>query len=276
MIESEWGDWLVRAVEQASPEGVAIWYLGCNGFVLKGHRGTTIFIDPYLGNGDPPRTIRMIPVPFEPDDVTEADAILTTHEHIDHIHGPSQAPILENTDAMLYGSSGTLEVAREKEDWTSNWEVSPSQFVEVAKGDSFEVGEFIVHAEEASDPDTPHAVTYVIEHDRGTIFHAGDSQRSTELSYIGDKYDIDLGILALGTEGYIPDEDDNPAHREWYNNENQIIKAANDLRVERLLPSHWDMWKGVGGDPTVLHHHKRSYEYPKSLEIIEIGDRIRL
>ncbi|EMA10015.1 hypothetical protein [Haloarcula marismortui] len=29
------GEWLVSGIEQSDPVGVAIWYLGCNGFVLQ-------------------------------------------------------------------------------------------------------------------------------------------------------------------------------------------------------------------------------------------------
>ena len=98
-VESDWEDWLPRAVESATPDGLAIWYLGCNGFIVKSSGGTTVFIDPYLGTGDPPRTVRMVPVPFNPEDITECDAVLGTHEHTDHVHGPSQAPILAGTGA---------------------------------------------------------------------------------------------------------------------------------------------------------------------------------
>jgi L-ascorbate 6-phosphate lactonase len=49
MTESDWDDWLLRAIESADPDGVALWYLGCNGFVLKSSGGTTLLIDPYLG-----------------------------------------------------------------------------------------------------------------------------------------------------------------------------------------------------------------------------------
>lgn len=112
-VHSDWGDWLPRAVSEADPDGVRLWYLGCNGFVLKASDGTTVFIDPYLGLGDPPRTVRMIPVPFDPTDVVEADAVLATHEHTDHVHGPSQAPILEETDATFYGPSASVETASE-------------------------------------------------------------------------------------------------------------------------------------------------------------------
>ncbi|MFT4949351.1 MAG: L-ascorbate 6-phosphate lactonase, partial [Natronomonas sp.] len=47
MVHSDWGDWLPRAVAAADPDGLALWYLGCNGFVLRSSSGTTVFIDPY-------------------------------------------------------------------------------------------------------------------------------------------------------------------------------------------------------------------------------------
>ena len=119
-IHSDWGDWLPTAVADASPDGVALWYLGCNGFVLKADDGTTVFIDPYLGTGDPPRTVRMIPVPFDPRDVQEADAVFATHEHSDHVHGASQAPILAETGADYVGPDDSLAIA-ETEGWTDEW-----------------------------------------------------------------------------------------------------------------------------------------------------------
>lgn len=33
------------------------------------------------------------------------------------------------------------------------------------------------------------------------------------------------------------------------------------------------MWRGVGADPTALHEHVASYEYPRALEVAKIGDR---
>ncbi|WP_135819643.1 MBL fold metallo-hydrolase [Halostella litorea] len=277
MTESDWGDWLPRAVEDADPDTVAVWYLGCNGFVLKGSEGTTVFVDPYVGLGDPPRTIRMIPVPFDPADVTEADAVLATHEHTDHVHGPSQGPILERTGATFYAPDDSLAVAREDEDWGAEYDVADDQFAEVAEGDTFEVGEFTVHVEAAHDPDATHPVSYVFEHESGTIFHGGDTKPSDEFDRIGEAYDIDLGILAFGTVGNVPDKRTRePVRTRWYNDENQVVEAASDLRVDRLLPSHWDMWKGLTADPTVLHHHASSFEFPRDLSVVEIGDRADL
>lgn len=198
MVSSDWGEWLPAAVERSAPDGVAIWYLGCNGFILKGEGGTTLFIDPYLGTGDPPRTVRMIPVPFDPRDVVSADAVLTTHEHVDHVHGPSQAPILAETGADFYAPDASLAVTDDG-DWTDQWAVTDDQLSAVDVGDSIDVGEFSIHVED-----------------------------------------------------------------------------ANELRLDTLLPSHWDMWKGVTADPTALYHHVRSFPYPKRLDVVEIGDRIDL
>jgi L-ascorbate 6-phosphate lactonase len=277
MTVSDWGDWLPRAVEDADPDTVAVWYLGCNGFVLKGSGGTTLFVDPYVGTGDPPRTVRMVPVPFDPEDVDEADAVLVTHEHVDHVHGPSQAPILERTGATLHAPDDSLDVALTEEDWQSDRDIADDQFDEVAEGDTFEVGEFTVHVEDSYDPDATHPVSYVIEHDAGTFFHGGDTRPSDEFDRIGEAYDIDLGVLAFGAIGNVPDkETGEPVRTRWYCDENEAVKAARDLRFDRFLPSHWDMWKGMTADPKVLHHHARSYEYPRDLEIAEIGDRVDL
>lgn len=276
MVESDWSDWLLRAVEEADPETVAVWYLGCNGFIVKGSEGTTVYVDPYLGLGDPPRTVRMIPVPFDPTDVREADAVLATHEHTDHVHGPSQAPILENTSATFYAPDESLAVTREEE-WTDEWGVADDQLQEVEEGDTVEIGEFTVHVEPAHDPDAVHPVSYVFEHESGTLFHGGDTKPGEELAEIGERYDIDLGILAFGTVGNIPDKETRePKRTKWYADENEVVGAANALQFDRLLPSHWDVWKGLTADPTALHEHVRSFDSPERLEIVEIGDRVTL
>jgi L-ascorbate 6-phosphate lactonase len=274
-IHSDWNDWLPREIATTDPDDLAVWYLGCNGFALKGYEGTTVFIDPYLGIGDPPRTIRMIPVPFEPDDIRRADAIFTTHGHVDHTHGPSQAPILASTGATLYGPDDAVAVACEMENWTTEYGVDCDQLVGVCEAETIEVGEFTVHVTPANDPDASHPVTYVIEHETMTFFHGGDSKPADAFTEIGRSYNIDLGVLAFGTVGIMPHRETGEATRtRWYNDENQIVEAAEALQLDSLLPSHWDMWKRLTADPTVLHHHIRSFDYPRNLEIAEIGDRI--
>ena len=276
MIASEWGDWLPQRVAAAQPDGIAVWYLGCNGFILKAADGTTIFIDPYLGSGDPPRTVRMIPVPFEPEDIDRADAILGTHEHTDHVHGPSQAPILARTGGTLYAPAASLAVT-EAEAWPAHLDLTDEQMEAVAPGDTLTLGDVTIHVRDAYDPDAREPVSYVIEHAAGCLFHGGDSKPSEAFQAIGEEFDIDVAIVAIGSHGNLTDPSTGSQSRtKWYASPDEAIEIANAVRTDRLLPSHWDMWKGFGVDPTAVYAHASSFPYPRSVEIVEIGDRVDL
>jgi L-ascorbate 6-phosphate lactonase len=274
---SDWGDWLPTAVADATVEGVSLWYLGCNGFVLKAGDGTTLFIDPYFGLGTPPRTVRMIPVPMEPADVTDADALLATHEHSDHVDGPSQAPILAGTGATMYGTDDSIERTVE-EGWTDRWECTDGQFETVSEGDHLEVGSLDVFVEAAHDPLATHPVSYVIRHEAGTFFHGGDTRHDPDiLDDIGRRYDVDLGVIAFGSNGLITDKETGESrYRDWYCDGNEAVSVANALRMDRLVPTHWDMWKGLRADPRTLFDHARSMAYPRDVEVAVVGDRVEL
>ncbi|MFB6118515.1 MBL fold metallo-hydrolase [Halosegnis sp.] len=270
---SDWGDWLPRAVADASPDGVAVWYLGCNGFILKASDGTTLFIDPYCGQGDPPRTVRMLPVPFDPADVSACDAVLATHEHSDHVHAPTQAPILARTNAAYYAPDESLAVV-EQEAWTEEYDVDRDQLEEVTEGDTLSIGPFTVHVAGANDPDAAHPVSYVVEHEAGTFFHGGDARPGEAFEQVGDRYDVDLAALAFGSSGYLPDGDGNRALTTWYSDENELAMAAEQVGPDRLVPTHWDIWKNLTADPSAVRPHVRSFEAPRTVEVVEVGDRL--
>lgn len=271
-IESDWGSWLPRAIETAQPDGLTLWYLGCNGFVVKSAGGATLFIDPYLGTGDPPRTIRMIPIPFDPTDVSTVDAVLATHEHSDHVHGPSQAPLLSESNTPYYAPDASLSVVAE-EQWSDHWDIDSNQLTEVTDGDTFAIGDLTITVGPANDPDAAHPVSYVIEHEAGTFAHGGDA-RPGGFGDLAD-FEIDVAALAFGSSGMIPDKETRkPTETTWYNDETMIVTAARELEADRLLPTHWDMWKGLTADPTALYEHVRSFSYPRRLELVEIGDRL--
>jgi L-ascorbate 6-phosphate lactonase len=271
MVHSTWDDWLVGEIEGSDPDSVAVWYLGCNGFVLRSST-TTLYVDPYFADGDPPNIVRMIPVPMDPSDATECDGVLVTHEHIDHMHPPSYGPLLD-ADADLYAPGASYD----SPDYGGDLRAPEESRNQVAVGDSFEIGDFTVHVRDANDDDAIEPVSYVVEHDAGTFFHGGDSKPATAFEEIGEAFDIDLGVLAFGSVGRIYYPEDGESRRtKWYMSENEVIEAANDLRLDRLLPSHYDMWKGMGADPTSLHDHATSHEYPRALEVARIGDRVDL
>ena len=271
MVHSTWGSWFVHdEVEAAVPRGLDVWYLGCNGFVLRSPEAT-IYIDPYFGDGDPPNLVRMIPVPLDPADANQCDAVLATHEHIDHVHPPSYGPLVEDLGAEVYGTSACYE----SPDYEGDLRVPDDQRNMIEAGDSFEIGDLTIHAREANDPDAIEEVAYVVEHESGTFLHAGDSRPAPEACpAIAAEFEVDMGALAFGSVGNVYEPATDTVERtRWYMGENEVVEAAGQLELDRLIPTHYDMWRGVGADPTVLTHHAASFEYPRTIEHAIVGDR---
>lgn len=278
MIHSTWGDaFLEQEIEATEPDGLSVWYLGCNGFVLRSPEAT-VYIDPFFGDGDPPSFYRMIPVPLHPASIRACDGVLVTHEHLDHFHPPSYGPIVEDTDIPLVAPDSCF--SDPQIDW-DDFRVPVDQRRIVEPGDHVRIGDLDVHVRGGNDPDSVGEVTYVVEHDSGTFFNAGDSRMAGEFAEIGAEFDIDVGTLVFGTHANIywsedwvePGESPEARRTQMYMEENDVIEAANALQLDRLVPCHFDMWKGGRGDPKVLHEHAASFEYPRTIDVVEVGDR---
>lgn len=275
MAKSTWGEWFIHEeLEAVTPSGVSVWYLGCNGFVLRSAT-TTLYIDPYFGGSIPPRLLRMDPIPVDPSLVTECDAVFVTHEHLDHLHPPSYLPLIENGGADIYATQTAWD-----NPVRDDVEIDPIQdnVHAVAPGDTVTQGDITVHVRAGNDPDATGEVTYVFTHPAGTFFHGGDSRVAESFSDIGEEFDISLGVLAMGSEArqYYPDRDELVERRKVYMDHDEVIHAANLLELDRLAPSHFRMWKGVEADPAALAQHAASFDYPHVIEPVQVGDRLDL
>jgi L-ascorbate 6-phosphate lactonase len=214
----------------------------------------------------------MVPVPMDAADATECDAVLATHEHIDHLHPPSYGPLVEDCGATLYAPSACYGDER---DYGGDLRAPDDRREVVAAGDSFSVGDFRIHVRGANDPDAVEPVSYVVEHASGTFFHGGDSRPAPAFADVAGEFDLDLGALAYGSIGHVAYPADDAVRRtEWYMNENQVVEAANALSLDRLVPTHWDMWRGLNADPKVLHEHVASHVHPRVLDVATVGDRL--
>lgn len=97
----------------------AVWYLGQNGFILKGPAGPLVGIDLYLSNSCaktfnhlPYRLDRQLPVFIEPGDL-DIDVFLTTHSHDDHADPETIRRIPKSAATMFVGPFDSMRVYRE-------------------------------------------------------------------------------------------------------------------------------------------------------------------
>jgi L-ascorbate 6-phosphate lactonase len=229
---------------------------------------------PYFGDGDLPTTIRNIPVPMDSADATARDAVLVTHEHVDHVHSPTYEPLVEDLGADIYAPAAAYENPQ------YDGEVDPSAERKrvIGVGDAFEVGDLTVHVRRANDPDAIEPITYVITHDSGTFFHAGDSRPADAFDDIGQEFDIDVGAIAFGTVGrpYDPERDGGEP-TEW------CTTTAIRYSTRRTASSSIVSCRRTGTcDRASVPTRRRSSNTPgrlpnpRTVDPVSIGDRIDL
>lgn len=96
-------------------DGLAVWFLGQNGFILKASKGPLIGIDLYLTDSCtslfahlPYRLDRQLPIFVEPEDL-DIDVFFTTHSHDDHADSGTIRRFINNRQAQFIGPWESVE-----------------------------------------------------------------------------------------------------------------------------------------------------------------------
>ena len=163
----------IRVGERA----LAFWGLGQVGVAIKGPGGV-LYVDPYLtdSDGEGGSLERTFPPPLRPEEVTNADAVLLTHDHIDHTDPGTVLPLSEASPRARF--------------------IAPSSSRDTLVGAGLDAGRVVVpevgrplevagatvtavpsaHTDLEYDPERGYAyLGYVIECNGVTVYHAGDT-----------------------------------------------------------------------------------------------------
>jgi L-ascorbate metabolism protein UlaG (beta-lactamase superfamily) len=162
-------------------------FLGHAGFQITTEKDTIIIIDPWLT--DNPLAV------IQAEDIKEADFVLVTHDHFDHIADASG--IVKATGATLVGMPET--VGRLKEDA----QLPESQIV---FGMGMNIGGTVTsdgiaitmtqafHSSQTGSP-----AGYIIRLENGfTLYHAGDTGIFSSMKLLGELFSIDCALLPIG------------------------------------------------------------------------------
>jgi L-ascorbate metabolism protein UlaG (beta-lactamase superfamily) len=233
----------MNAVQGRVPSRLPIRLLGQSGCRL-GFPGCTVYLDPYLSNAvqelDAADLARLLPIPFAPQTVTDADWVLLTHEHIDHCD-PHTLPALADASpgARFMGPAPVIALL-------SKWGIAADRLQLASEGWTDLAPDVRIHAVPAAHPRIERDasgnlrhVGYVIARGEGRLYLAGDTSVVQEL--------IDsLGRLGPISTAFLPVNEHN-----FYRGRRGIIgnmsireafQLAAELGVENLVPVHWDMF----------------------------------
>lgn len=241
MVETaKQGPELLGDIASAHPESgsLAFWWLGQNGFILKG-AGRVVYIDPYLAN--PPGGARQTPPPLRPDEVTNADLILGTHDHADHVDRDSLPAMLAASPRARLVVSRVVARRLEKDGYPAD------RLVGLDDGETREVAGVRVSAIRAAheffDRDAelgyPH-LGFVVGINGVTLFHAGDGVPWEGLRAAVSAYRPDAVFVPINGR-------DGPRYRANCIG-NFTFQEAVDLvgavRPALCVPMHYDMFAG--------------------------------
>lgn len=191
-------------------------WLGHSAVLLEG-AGRRILIDPFLtGNPKAARAAKDL----------EADLVLLTHDHEDH---------LGDTASFLARGATFVGIHEHAVRFAEAGHAAEGMNI----GGALEVKGVRIHMTHALHTCTVgHCVGFVIELGGKQIHHAGDTGLSMDMKILKEFFAIDLAFLPIGDR--------------FTMGAAQAAVAADWMGARRVVPIHYGTWPPIQGDPAGL------------------------
>jgi L-ascorbate 6-phosphate lactonase len=226
---------------RTEPGQAAFWWLGQHSFILKGGE-TVVYIDPYLS----PSPARQTPPLLTPEQVTNAELVLCTHDHGDHID-PGAIPGIAAASPRARFVAPRTAVER-----MQSLGVSPDRLLPLTDGETAEsrgARVTAIKSRHESFDEVPGVgfpfLGYVIELNAVTLYHSGDTliYEGMVTALRGHRPAVAfLPISGRCAERLSSGCIGNMTYQE-------AVDLAGDVEVQWVIPTHYDMFVGNQEDP---------------------------
>ena len=236
---------------------IELWWLGQSGFRARDPAsGSTIFLDPYLT----PTDRRSWDAPVGPDALAQADLVLVSHEHTDHLDMPSlQAAAAEASsrftlvlpEPLVDRVVGETRLPRERvigaqpgqkiERSGVTIQVVPARHG-VNVSDAYNFGEQLSNG-------LVRYLGYVVQIGGARLYHAGDC-----IPYDGQVDRLrslhpHLALLPINGRDFFRESEHNLVGNM---DPREAARLASDIGAEMLVPMHWELFEHNRGFPRDL------------------------
>ncbi len=164
-------------------------WLSHAGFIINSAEGKTIIIDPWIKDNP------LCPIKLE--DIKEADIVLVTHDHFDHMG--NAVDIVKNTGATIVVAPETAAKLQSEMGLSADNIIFGGYGMNI--GGSAEIkGITITMTQAFHSSATANPAGFIIKLEDGkTIYHAGDTGIFESMRLLGELYNIDLALIPIGS-----------------------------------------------------------------------------
>lgn len=238
---------LVNRMEalQIIPGSLGFYGLGQVSVALRGPTGT-IYIDPYLtdyGGPEGQRLPRNFSPSMAPSDVTNANHVLVTHDHVDHFDPETLGPLSHASPGARFHGSHTCDF---------NLAGIDSTRAEIpVVGEPFSAAGARVTAIPSAHTELDYSergyayLGYIIEWNGVTVYHAGDTVVYQGLIERLGRWSIDVMLFPINGRDYFRTQRGVIGNADY----RETAELAETLDVDVTIPTHYDLVSGNTQNP---------------------------
>ena len=241
MSKDYYAPWLTEQIssELVPANMVAVWWLGQASFVIKGG-SAVVYIDPYLRVSDR----RLTPPPFAPSAVTNADLVILTHDHSDHVdpetlpglaaaspraHFVAPRPIANRVADLVGGSHRVVPAAADE----------PLRFE--LNGTSVEITPVPAKHEEFDQTDLGYPyLGYTLRLNGACVHHSGDTIPFEGQIERVKAHGVDLALLPINGRDFYRTRAGTIGNFDY----REAAEFAVQIGASVVIPMHYAMFRG--------------------------------